>query len=385
MLIYIVLFLACTKNKIEPSMKCSPFENDTSSIHPKAEKYQALIDEYVNKGLPGISFAITDPNGLWMGASGMADIDGGIEMQPCIVSKSCSITKTVLSVVVLKLVEQGKLDLDGPVNKWFDKDVVDKIENLNKCTLRHLMGHSSGIYNLSTDSKFYLRVLNDPTHYWSYDDLLEHVYNKPAVFETGTDIKYSNTNFLLVAMIVDKAAGRPHNELMHEWVLDPLGMTDSYYHYHDELPQNTAQGYYDLYNNGTILNVTNYNTGSGNGYGGLYSTSYDLQKFCKALLVDKTLLNDESLAEMQKFGPEEKEKYRRHGLGLFKDFLERTPDEYGIGHRGRDFQYTADMFYFPKAETIMTYHINYGTDGETALAEVFYEFRTKAADLVFEE
>lgn len=384
-ILFALVFCSCVKNHIQPSSNCSSYEGDSSAIHPKADKFQSLIDTYVAKGLPGISFAVTDQYGLWMGGAGKADIDENIDLQPCIVSKSCSITKTILAVVIMKLVEQGLIDLDAPASVYLDDDIVSKIENLDQCTLRNLMNHSSGIYNLSADTKFYLKVLNNPTHYWTYNDLLKYVYGKKAFFEPGTDVKYSNTNYLLVAMIVDRASGRPHNELMHEFVLDPLHMNDTYYHYHDQLPSNTAQGYYDLYNNGTILNITNYNTGSGNGYGGVYSTSYDLQKLCKALLVDRTLVSEKSLSEMMSFGEEEEGKNRRFGLGLFKDFLERDSAEYGIGHRGRDFQYTADMFYFPSAGAVMTYHVNYGTDGETALGEVFYEFRSEAVDLLFDK
>lgn len=379
----ILAFLSCEKNKIDNTVACEGYANDSSALHPRAFEFQKLLDEYVAQGIPGISMLIHDENGVWMGAAGKADIANNVDMQPCVVSKSCSITKTILATVIMKLMEEGKMSVDDMASKWLDEDIVTKVSNLEDCTIRNLMNHTSGIYNLSSDSGFYLQLLNNPTHYWSYDDLLKYVYGKDAYFAVNADVKYSNTNYLLLAMIVDEVAGVHHSELMHEMVIDKLGMENTYYHYHDQLPEFTAQGYYDLYNNGTILNITNYNTGSGNGYGGLYSTSYDIHKLCNALLVDKTLLKQETLELMMSFGDIEEEKDRRLGLGLFYDFTERPADEYGIGHRGRDFQYTADMFYFPNAQTTMVYHVNYGTDGDTPIGDVFFDFRTAVVDKIF--
>ncbi|MPM34089.1 hypothetical protein SDC9_80670 [bioreactor metagenome] len=185
-------------------------------------------------------------------------------------------------------------------------------------------------------------------------------------------------------MIIEAATGRKHHELMHERIIDPLGLENTYYYYHDELPEYTAQGYYDLYNNGTILNLTNYNTGSGNGYTGLYCSVRDLQLFTEALFVNKTLLSDDILNEMQTFTAMDPEAYRSFGLGIFKDFMDRPADEYGLGHRGRDLAYSADAFWFPKNNTTMAFLINYGTNGNSSLRDVFFNFRKDLADIIFE-
>jgi hypothetical protein len=134
------------------------------------------------------------------------------------------------------------------------------------------------------------------------------------------------------------------------------------------------------YNNGTILNVTNYNTGSGNGYGGVYSNVYDLQRFIEALVRDKTLLQPGSLSQMLTFTNPVDGVNRANGLGIFRDFLERAPHEYAYGHRGRDLGYTADMYWFPEQDITMTYFINYGTDAKSSIKPYFYEFRTALVD-----
>ncbi|MBK6364951.1 MAG: serine hydrolase [Saprospiraceae bacterium] len=98
----------------------------------------------------------------------------------------------------------------------------------------------------------------------------------------GYRCEYSKTNYWLLAMILDKVTGKTTVLLYREKILNPLKLENSYYFWHDPVPPNTAQGYFDFYNNGTIVNITNYNTGSGNGYGGMYITVYDLQTFIEA-------------------------------------------------------------------------------------------------------
>ena len=80
---------------------------------------------------------------------------------------------------------------------------------------------------------------------------------------------------------------------------------------------------------------------------------------------------------------ENEEEHRRFGLGIFKDFLESPEGQYGWGHRGRDLAYSGDLFYFPNINTTMAYLVNYGTNGESSLKPVFFEFRDQVADALF--
>ena len=118
--------------------------------------------------------------------------------------------------------------------------------------------------------------------------------------------------------------------------------------------------------------MSNLVTGSGNGYGGLYSNVFDLFTFIKAVLVEKTLLNSKSLAIMQTSGKEDDPNY--YGYGIQKTFLNHGGD-YGIGHKGRDLGYTANLFYFPSKGIIQVLFVNYGTDSKSNLQQVFYDFQ----------
>ena len=376
-----LIISGCTKETIKKTSDCA--DNETF-MHPKSSVYQAGIDKYTAAGLPGLAILIRDKDGLWVSASGKADIEEGIPMKPCIISKGASTTKTFIGTLVLLMAEEGQLNLDDKVDKWVTSGVIDNVKNSKESTVRMLLNHTSGIADIIDDDGFYLAVLNDPSHNWSAEELIKYVYDDDPVFPAGTDVEYSNTNYLLLAMILDKVTGGDHSIALRDKVLKPLNLDHSYYFWHETLPKNVAQGYFDFYNNGSIVNLTNYNTGSGNGYGGLYTTVYDLQIFIEALVRDKKILREQSLNQMLTFTKTDDGYDRANGLAIFKDFLERAPDQFGYGHRGRDLGYTADMYWFPNQDITMTYLINYGTDAKSELREIFLSFRKEIVDKMME-
>jgi len=377
----LLLHFSCRKPEIGHSENCT---YTPGTAHPKAAVYQSVLDKYTSNGLPGISALIRDEDGVWVGASGKADIGKHVDMSPCTVSKAASLTKTYIATLALKLVEEGKFGLDDPLAKWLPEKPLSKLKNANISTVRQLLNHTTRIADVIEDEGFYLAVLNNPAKKWSPEALLEFVYGDDPVFAPGGGVSYSNTNFLLLAMVINRATGQDHSQLLREKVLVPLALDQSFYYGHDDLPGNVAQGYFDLYNNQTIVNVTNFNTGSGNGYGGLYSNVFDLQTFIEALVRDKTLLSAGTMDQMLTFGEPEGATNKRLGLGVFKDFLERAPDQFAYGHLGRDLGYTADMYWFPNQDFTMTYLINYGSDAKSELRQQFYDFRKEIVDVMME-
>ncbi len=375
------VFPACEK-EIGHSSDCT---STNTPDHPRSAEYQAILDQYTERGLPGITALVRDKYGVWTGASGLSDISQEIPMRSCTVSKAASITKTFIGALVLKLAEEGRLNLDDPLSKWIDVKYLDPVRNARQSTLRMCLNHTTGISDVISDNGFYLALLNNPDKKWKPEELLEFVYGDEPEYAPGTDASYSNTNFIYLAMAIEAATGRDQGVMLREKILAPLGLNDTRYYWHDDLPVNTAQGYFDLHNNGTILNVTNYNTGSGNGYGGVYSTVFDLQTFIEALVREKSVLSQEYLNQMLTFTDSVETYSRANGLGIFRDFLERAPDEYAYGHRGRDLGYTADMYWFPEKDITMVYLINYGTDAESGLKKQFRSFRNAMVDALMRD
>lgn len=374
-----IIFFSCKKSQVQPTTLSAiqvPW-SDTSSVHPKSAFFSALLKKYHDKGLPGISLLVHDASGTWVGAIGKADIEKNIPFTVGQVSKVASITKLFIGALVFKLMEDsvntglGYNALYTKINNWLPATITDKLPNGNKITLGDCMKHETGVPDVIEQDAFYLAVLNDPNKIWKPEELLEFIYNKSPEFNPRDTAVYSNTNFVLVIMVIEAATHRNHSDLLKEYILNPLQLANTYYQPHDILPNTVAQGYFDLYNNNTIVNVSNLVTGSGNGYGGMYSNVFDLFTFEKALFIQQTLLSQKSLAIMQTYGKKDDTNF--YGYGLQKSYLQPN-GEYGIGHKGRDLGYSANLFYFPKNGVTNIFFVNYGTDAESGLKDVFRSF-----------
>jgi len=357
---------------------------DTSDRHPKDVAFKALLEKYRAEGLPGISLLVSDSKGTWIGSTGKADIENNIDFTPGTISKAASITKFFMSTLLFRMMEDsvhtgmGYSAINTKISNWLPSRIIDKLPNGNLVTLGECMNHETGIPDVIEQNDFYLAVLNDPNKKWQPEELLEFIYNKEPLFTPSDTAIYSNTNTILIKMVIEAATGKNHADLLEQYILAPLGLQHTYYQYYDQLPNSTAQGYFDLYNNNTIVNVSNLVTGSGNGYGGLYSNVFDLFKFIKAVFVEKTLLNSKSLAIMQTYGKKDDPNY--YGYGIQKTFLDHA-DDYGIGHKGRDLGYSANLFYFPNKGIIHVFFVNYGTDADTGLKQVFFDFQEELVNL----
>ena len=373
-----ILLSGCKKSLIGTTAPCQADYLDSSFMHPKRTVFQAILDKYKKKGLPGIAVLIEDEDGVWMGSAGKSDIGEDVDFKPCTISKAASITKMMFAAAVMQLHELGKVNLDDKASKWLDKKILDRVENVGQVTLRDLMQHSTGIYDIIADDDFYLAVLNNPNKKWSGKELIKFAFGKPRAFEyAGHASKggYSNTNTLLLSLCIEAITGRPHNEWMRELVIDKVGMSHTYYSHHDALPGYVAQGYYDLFNNGTIVNVSNLVTGSGNGYGGIYTNVTDLHKFMKALFIQKTLVSQSSLDIMQTFIDDDAK--GDLGVGVLRQYKD-IGTHWGVGHSGRDLAYSGDAHYFPtRNNRIFINLVNYGTNGDTPLRQVFYDMRNE--------
>ena len=375
-LVLIILVMSCTKD-IEPTQVCTPPTTDTSGHNPKAQQFQQILDKYTQLGIPGVALLVKDSLGrIWAGSSGYADIQKGIKMEPCHISKIASVTKLYIAPLALRLVELGQLKLEYPVTAYLPASITKNIANADKVTLHQLLNHNSGIYDVVTDNGFYLAVLNNPQQDWTQEQLLQYVYNKPAAFAPGQGPGYSNTNTLLVSLIIDRIIG-DHSTLLHDYILSRLALSNTYYYWHDGLPSGIiAQGYFDLYNNGSIENLSNYNTGSGNGYGGIYSNVWDMYTYIDALLVKQKVVSSSTLKDTMLVFQSKAYDGMLLGTGIVKDFIYRAPNEYAWGHRGRDLAYSADLFYFPEKNQYMSLIVNYGTNGTSSLLPVFDSLRT---------
>ena len=198
-----------------------------------------------------------------------------------------SVGKTMTAVAILRRVAQGTLRLDDPVSDWVNADITNGLGGLDDITLRHLLTMTSGLPDYYTDA--YLQdVLEDPS-LQSAEIALSYAFDEEVMFDPGSDFDYSNTNYVLLGMILEKATGLTYAQALQRDVFTPARMTNSFVFGSQTLPTSfatapdTVRGYYE---------------GAGFGDGGVISTGRDVAQFYRALFLDQTLLPSDLLADM---------------------------------------------------------------------------------------
>ena len=358
----LLLLISCHKGEdINPTFYSCSFDfADSSSLNPNNNKYQSLLNEMTSSGVVGVTMSVYNTQyGMWVGASGKADLHNKVEMQSCNISRVGSTVKMFTATTILKLVEEGKLNLDDKISSYLQGDRIDKIENADKATIRQLLQHSSGIYNYIQNLKFQTASLNDFIREWKPDDLLKYAYNQKAYFQPGEDVRYSNTGYVLLGLLIEKIEGKPFYKVFEDKIFNPLDLTRTKFAATDPIPNGIVRGYIDMYSNLQVVESTYF---SGWDYytadGGLISNPYDMNVFFRALM-NGEIINSISLNEMLTWKtPNEPDPAFfpiSYGLGIFKVETEKGT---AYMHSGDAVGYYANMLYFPDDNTTVVYAVN---------------------------
>ncbi|MDJ1500087.1 serine hydrolase domain-containing protein [Xanthocytophaga agilis] len=362
----------CKTAEIVPVSECTlPIETDNTSF-PQNAALLNLLKIYTQKGLPGLSVLVKTSNGLWIGASGKAGIEENQDMQPCHIHYLASIAKTYTAVVIMKLVETQKIDLDSPISQYLDTNIYKKIGNGDKATVRQLLNHTSGIRDYVSEINYNTDILNNPMAKYSTDKYLGYIYTKEPYFEPGTDYTYSNTNFLLLALIAEKVTGKPLESLYRDIVFEPLGLQQTYYHTLNQ--GNLVNSYFDRFGDGKLENISSimkHLLPTYSGDDGIVATPYDMYLFLDALVTNK-LVSESSLMQMTAWVHTRKDPDRpEYGLGL--TYMKSDYGD-GFGHGGTAGGASAKMYYFPDKQTYLIVCMNQGTFFYSPIQDVYDEF-----------
>jgi CubicO group peptidase (beta-lactamase class C family) len=210
---------------------------------------------------------------------GAANAEWNIPNTPQTKFRLGSVTKQFTAAAILLLQEQGKLSVQDPVCKF----VAACPDAWNPITLHHLLTHTSGIPNL-TDFPDYAATMALPS---PPSKTLERFIGKPLEFAPGSTYKYSNSGYILLGVVVEKASGTGYADVIAERILKPLQMTDSGYDNPATVMPRRASGYAldgDAVKNAAFIDMT-----IPGGAGALYSTVEDLLKWDQALYSDRLL------------------------------------------------------------------------------------------------
>ncbi len=355
--------------------------DESLNTHPKGAAFQKLLDEYVKRGLPGVVMFVKSPVGIWNGAAGYAKLETKELMTPTNLHYSDSMAKTYIGTAIMMLVEEGKIELDAKINQFLPRNICDNIGNGNEATLRQLLNHTSGIKDYDEDITFRLDFLNDPFRPIPPEKLLEYIYGESPYFPAGRGHQYSDTNYLLLAMIMDRVLGESHAKFISERIIRHLGLENTYYKNEPAYPKppGLVNVYVDFRGNGQLTNWSAEQNalyeGILVGSAGFIASSYDYARFLEALF-NEELVSQASLDEMTNGF-----KNSEHGLGL--EFCPRsTGCGKAMGHSGGGLGSQSDMYYYPDANTYIVCLTNVG--GYVGkVGDLFDEFYYAAEDAVF--
>ena len=166
-----------------------------------------------NQWLPGVSAAVIMPGeGIWTGTSGVADTRTKEPVTPDTIFAVGSVTKPFVAALMLQLAARGELDLDDRLSRW-----VPDFPDSDEITLRQLLGHTSGAADFVDEPDFLAAQERRPGAAWSPEDTLG--YAREPTARPGEEWGYSNTNYILAGLVIERATGTPVGRLLHRQLL----------------------------------------------------------------------------------------------------------------------------------------------------------------------
>ncbi len=332
------------------------------------QEIQTKLDEWHKAGkFPGATVGVALANGESFGlAIGVSDRDAKTPMKPTDRMPSGSTGKTFAAAMAMQLVKDGKLSLDEKIEKYFGKEPwFARVSNAKDITVRQLMNHTSGLVRYEFKKEFTDFLTANPYKVWTPEDRLAYLFDAPAPFEAGKGWEYSDTNYIVLGMIIEKITGKKFYDEARSRFIKKFKLDDTIAQ-EGPVMKGVVQGYAGANNpfggkdamieNGKfIVNPQLEWTG-----GGWASTGHDLARWAKLLYEGKAI--DPAMVAMMvdgvpaKLGPNVK-----YGLGA----IIRPTQAGGVtyGHSGFFPGYVTDMMYFPDQKIALAVQVNTSAPG----------------------
>ena len=318
---------------------------------------QAALDAIVAAGMPGAFAEVRDKKHSWSGAAGLADVDTGRPMRPGFQQRVGSITKTFVATALLQLVGEGRLDLDRPIGGYLPDVVPGEVGA--SVTVRMLLNHSSGI------GDYMHALVKAPQDLERYQtttvaprELVRVGLAAPRTGAPGEAYSYSNTNYILAGLLLEKITGRPAGQEIQRRIIQRLGLKQTYFpSTTTRIPGPHAAAYIPWPPDGGLHDLSEFNMSIAWMAGELVSSTHDLDVFFRALLTGG-LLRPAELALMRTtipYDPAHPED-GGYGLGLFSVPL--PCGGYAWGHDGVAFGQSTLSLSTPDGSRQVTIAVN---------------------------
>ena len=297
----------------------------------EAESLKSRAQGLVEAGYPAALAAVSDSKGESAGvAVGKDNLETGQAPPMDGEVRIGSNTKTFVAVVVMQLVQEGKVGLDEPIETYLPGLIKGEGVDGSKITVRQLLQHTSGLPDFEETLFGTTDVFQYRHHYVTPRDVLDNALSKPAQFEPGTQWKYTNTNYIVLGMLIERVSQRPVGEQIDERIVKKLGLSHTYFPApgEEKIRGTHPQGYH-LNGEGKLEDITEMDPAWGWAAGAMVSTPSELNTFFQAVF-DGRLLTQASIQEMKK-GVDIGSGGRVYGLGLIGTPLSCGGTSWGHG------------------------------------------------------
>ncbi|MES2513887.1 MAG: serine hydrolase [Bacteroidota bacterium] len=248
----------------------------------RVQKIDSIFEVFAKKNLFSGSVSISKKGiSLLSKGYGMANYSYDIPNTAQTKFKLASVSKQFTAMAIMILQEQGKLSTDDKLTKY-----IANYPNGDKITIHHLLTHTSGIHNF-TDTERYDSIMMLPH---TLDKIITYFKTTKLDFEPGEKFSYSNSGYILLSYIIEKASGKSYPEFITTQIFTPLGMKNSGVFDGNKLIKNLAIGYTN--GDSGVENVTYIDMSIPSGAGALYSTVEDMQLWDRALYSEKLVSKD---------------------------------------------------------------------------------------------
>ncbi|AFU01116.1 serine hydrolase domain-containing protein [Nocardia brasiliensis] len=271
--------------------------------HPVADApdyagVQPILDRVTTAdGAPGVLLGVRAAHGRTVLASGVANLATAAPMDGTSRFRIGSMTKMFVATVVLQLVGEGRVALDAPVEEYLPGVVQGNGNNGRDITVRQLLQHTSGLPDY-LDHIPLEQVLKDPLRHYDPLELVQIGSAHPPLFPPGSDWAYSNTNYVLAGMIIERVTGRAPREAVEQRIIAPLGLDDTTVPGDEPGIPGTHPRGYGRHGGADPLDLTEMNPSIASSAGGMISSAADLNKFLDALVNGQLLPAPEREAMM---------------------------------------------------------------------------------------
>jgi CubicO group peptidase (beta-lactamase class C family) len=292
-------------------------------------KMDSLVTAYNNQyKFNGVVLVAKGGNVLLKKGYGYKDYANRKPSDPNGIFQIGSITKQFTSTVILRLQEEGKLDVKDKLTKY-----LPDFPRGDQISLENLLTHTSGIYNYTNDNKF---MNNESLLHVELGRMISMMKSKPLEFEPGTKFSYSNSNYILLGYIIQKVTGKPYEQAVHEYIFNRLNMNHSGFDFRNLKDTNKVVGYLAFEKSLQLL-APIVDSSASFSAGAMYSTLDDLYKWDRGLYGNKVV----SQSSLEKaFTP----KLNKYGYGWFIDTVKGKRI---LTHNGGIFGFTADFLRIP--------------------------------------